>query len=516
MFKESFFFGWIFRLYAVLSRYFSQSLIISCFIRIKNAIVSAFKNSSIFQFLFKDGFAEKSWDKSAFYFLIDNTLNLIPKIFGVINKKLKNILETSIFYKIIQLFSERLFLYSGLLVGFIFIVPHDYWNNLYSLLIFIALLFLFFVCAVTGRFDGFKLKELGFYTFLFLLFVGFSFIFSKDISRSVRFLLFYITAFLAMALPVSIIKTKGEFLGFLAPVLVGMTVGGLYGVYQSIVGVPLKSWQVDLVQNEGIPGRIYSLYENPNNFAELIVLIFPFFIAVFMYTKNIYVKLLSLGCAATLAVSMVFTMSRSGWIGLALCLFLFMLFIAPRLLPFLLVLGLVIIPFLPTWVYRRILTIFISNDTSSQYRFAIIGTMWPIVSERWFSGYGLGNDVLYDYANIYFKVIHTTSAMLTKSVPIHCHNIFMQIWAEMGILGLFSFLAFIASFLKRSLKAITSNLFENDLKPFVAAGFGAIIGTLAIGFVEYVWFYPRNMVMFFLIMGITLTAVKIGKKPTVI
>ena len=49
----------------------------------------------------------------------------------------------------------------------------------------------------------------------------------------------------------------------------GITFVGLYAILQRIKGVPVNPAQTDLSVNVGMPGRVYSTMENPNNLGQV-------------------------------------------------------------------------------------------------------------------------------------------------------------------------------------------------------------------------------------------------------
>ena len=46
----------------------------------------------------------------------------------------------------------------------------------------------------------------------------------------------------------------------------------------------------------------------------------------------------------------------------------------------------------------------------------------------------------------------------------------------------------------------------------LAAAIGAFCGILVIGLAEYTWFYPRNMFIYWFLLGIIMVCVKLGRQ----
>ncbi len=200
-----------------------------------------------------------------------------------------------------------------------------------------------------------------------------------------------------------------------------------------------------------------------------------------------------------------FTYSRSGWIGLALAVVVFLALENWRLVPAMLVVGICAIPFLPETIYNRILTIGNMKDSSTAYRFYIFDATFTLLKDFWYRGVGLGSDVV----NAMFTGY---PAMPDGSFPIHTHNNYLQMWCETGIVGLVTYLGVILYTLKRGVKAFYQGT-NRQARHILAAAVGAFCGILVIGLAEYTWFYPRNMFTYWFLIGLILASVKLVREP---
>ena len=123
--------------------------------------------------------------------------------------------------------------------------------------------------------------------------------------------------------------------------------------------------------NKGMPGRVWSFYENPNTFAEVLLLLIPVAVATCCAARA--------GLAAFgpvqhrgWAVAMAMTYSRASWVGLAFAAVVFVLLWNRKLIPAGILVALVGLALLPDTVFNRILTIFNTSDTSTNSRFPSI------------------------------------------------------------------------------------------------------------------------------------------------
>lgn len=83
----------------------------------------------------------------------------------------------------------------------------------------------------------------------------------------------------------------------------------------------------------------------------------------------------------------------------------------------------------------------------------------------------------------------------------YAHNSYLQIWAEMGILGIISFLWLIVSILKISFK----NLRNSPDRAKIAAFIASSVAFLIHNFVEFSFFLPEVAILWWLITGLLLS-----------
>lgn len=457
-------------------------------------------NSAIIGFFIRKGNLTKWWEHSLAFRILNAVINLPSKTLKGVYRKFEAVLSESLIIKLLQALLSRMEVIVGCFLLVILLVPDKHWNNAYNLLIALFLVFLIFINTVVQRNWEFNFKALDFTLILFMITVVLSHLTSLYPSLSSKFLLFYLASFLLVLAIASAVKSEKSLGTFVDILLIGVTLTGLFGLWQVVTGaVPFDPSLTDIELNEGMPGRIFSTMRNPNNYAEVLIMLIPFYIAVVMNSKSIVKKAVYLAFALPPLVALFYTGSRSGWIGFAISILVFTFFTNKRLIPLLLVAGVLFVPFLPQHVYRRILTIFKAlNDTSAQYRVQIIKTIYPMFKDYIVTGIGLGTDVFRKIADNYY--IFTEH----KKTPVHTHILYWQIWIEVGLVGFISFMWFIYRTLKNSIINIYSS--SKGLKNILAACVASLLGILAMGFVEYIWFYPRVMIVFFIVIGITAAA----------
>jgi O-antigen ligase len=93
----------------------------------------------------------------------------------------------------------------------------------------------------------------------------------------------------------------------------------------------------------------------------------------------------------------------------------------------------------------------------------------------------------------------------------HSHNLFLQVFIELGIFGLIVFTVMLIAFFRAILSLLRKT---NDIKTksFMAAIFAAAIAFLIQGIFDHVFYNYRVMLTFFIFMGIGCTMVNIQQK----
>lgn len=452
-----------------------------------------FADSSIWSFVKRKDFFSKTWEHSLLFRLLDGAVNLPLRLLGAAYGKLEGIFEESLSFRLLKSLLARFEVVLGLLLVIAIVAKHEWWNNLYNTLIVLFLALLYLVKTAIRRDEAFASGNLDFAFVVFFLVAALSMVTSVFPGSGVRFLVFYLTCFLLVLVIVSSIRSIKQLNLLIEILLVGVTLTGLYGLWQVHTGVPVDPSLTDVTLNEGMFGRIFSTMHNPNNYAEFLILTIPFYGAVVLNAGSWVKRLLFAALAVPPVVALLFTGARAGYIALALAVFVFLFFKNRKLIPVAILLGILLLPFLPQSIYKRMLTIVNPRDSSASYRILIYKTIWPMFKDFWKTGIGLGTDAFMQICQRYYQ--HTWK------IPPHSHNLFVQIWIEMGLAGIISFLWFLG----RTVKKCALNIFGNtdrETNHILMAGMAALAGVLLMGLVEHVWFYPRVMLFFWVVIGI--------------
>lgn len=463
-----------------------------------------FHGSALMDLLVRDGIFPKAWRDSFFCALAETLINLPAAILHWIYRKGKFLFDHSFFAQLGFAIGNQTPAAIGWLMVGIMLYPYEHWDNRYSLLGFLLMAALLVMGGMRNRNLRVDLKSVGPYPLIFAGAVFLSWPVSYSSTLSMRFLFFHLTAMLCVGVTVSAVEHVDDLkrlAGFATLALFGTSA---YGVVQRIQGVEVNYSYVDPLLNEGMPGRVFSVFENPNAFAEVLVMLLPLAVALVLCSRSWWGRLGALCAAVVGAAALGMTYSRASWIGAAFAAAVFVFLWNRRLIPAFLILGLCAIPFLPDTIFNRILTIFNLEDSSTSSRFPLYAAALEMLKTRPIRGAGLGTDAV-RLAIKDMNLYHGTAPF------VHSHNLYLQVWLETGLLGVASYVAAMICGLKSAAKACKLHC-PHEVRLITIGAAAAVAGILVDCLADYLWNYPRVMVIFWFLFAILLSGVKLARR----
>ena len=246
----------------------------------------------------------------------------------------------------------------------------------------------------------------------------------------------------------------------------------------------------------------FSTLENPNNYGEFIVLTFPMSLIFCAGIVDRRWKTLCLGSLAVPVVALLMTYSRSSWVSFALAAVVFLALWDKRFLPLIPVAAVIAFPLLPDSIFNRILTIGNTADSSNAYRLYIWDSALAMIRDHGLTGIGLGPG---NFTPLYAQYCDPNAA-----VAQHSHMVYLEVWLEMGLIGIVSFLAMYLGLIRRAIRARKHA--DPMLRHVLTACVSSLAGVSFVCAAEYIWFYPRVLFAFFILIGATLAAVKLAEE----
>ncbi|MBX9877058.1 MAG: O-antigen ligase family protein [Candidatus Obscuribacterales bacterium] len=289
-------------------------------------------------------------------------------------------------------------------------------------------------------------------------------------------------------------------------VLSGLLIS-LYGLYQYKIGVaPLATWEDPTLESKAT--RIYATLNNPNLLAGYLVPLLPLsfaLTAVSIAARKFILAILPAGATAIIFAALLLTGSRGGFIALGAIAFVLgvvifeWLFVEKPKTRLLLMSAVVLLPliayaslqFVPSF-NQRITSIFAGREHSSNsYRMNVWESSWQMFLDNWWIGIGPGNKTFRLAYGLYMR--SGFDALGTYCVP-------LEVAVETGIIGFLLFVAIIIVSLTRA--HLTFWQAKDAYVRWLAAGIAAaIVGVMAHGLVDTVFFRPQVQLIFWFLLA---------------
>jgi len=311
-----------------------------------------------------------------------------------------------------------------------------------------------------------------------------------------------------------------------------LIIGGLFGIYGILQynGIDFSFW----IRNIGRQ-QVFGLFGNVNYFAEYLIVPLPLAISLFFATRNRTHKILLLVGILAIGGSLILTFTRGSYLAIGISsIFMFFLYLASRgkgfikehKKIFILVLALIIlVTFLFTLpnslnksgtviskVKSRISISQFTKGSSLKRREAIWGFTALMIKDRPFMGLGIGT---YKYNSLKYQAKFFEQGQNRSLYPYgfatKAHNEYLQLWAELGIVGLGIFIWLIICYFNCGIKFLKK--IKDDYKQGIIIGLmGAIVAVLVDGIFGFPLHLPATIILFWMALGLT---VAVGLKNEV-
>ena len=500
------------RLYAVwlsLRKLYHQSALRRGILSLLGWFGLKLKESRIVSFLCRDSVFSRDWPESRVCRVLTRIVTFPAELLHRWYLAWRTLFDESIFARLAFRLGEETAIAESWLIMLLWVIPYALWNNAYSLAAFAFLLILMHAGSMRHRAFRPEIENLGVYTVFFPLCVVLSAVVSYRSDLSWRFLIYHVSAALCVLVTVSAVRHAGDLKRLCAGGAFVVMISSAFGVMQRIQGVEINRAYVDASLNPDMPGRVYSFFDNPNTFCAVLVMLLPFVLALALCSKHIVSRIAAwcIWFLGILAAGM--TYSRAGWVGLALSVGIIVLFLKPDMIPLLLALCVLAIPFLPSAVWIRILTIFNFSDTTTSSRFPLYQAALGIIRRSPITGAGLGGDAVRQYV----RDFQLYKGMATF---VHAHNLYLEVWIETGLMGIVSFVAALFWTVKRGMYAARSTK-NREAKVITCCCAAGLCGIALCSMADFTWHYPRVMCIFWFLFAVTLAGVKVcrNKAPAV-
>lgn len=109
-------------------------------------------------------------------------------------------------------------------------------------------------------------------------------------------------------------------------------------------------------------------------------------------------------------------------------------------------------------------------------------------------------------------MIYPKYALAGANFALHSHNLFLQIWVEMGVIGIVSFFALIFAFIRQSFSLMVYRKRGGVCATVVLAAAAGVLGYLFQGLTDNVWYNYKMLLIFWIVVGLVSAGVNINKE----
>lgn len=267
----------------------------------------------------------------------------------------------------------------------------------------------------------------------------------------------------------------------------------LIGIWQHFSGVANELIWVDPERFPHLKNRVFATLENPNLLAGYLCMTISLSAAGALYWEKTSVRLWSATAAGIGILCLVYTYSRGAWVSMFVVLSVLLLGKGKRyLLLFIAALGPVLFLY-RTSVIARLMSIFEASDTSSSLRLALWESTMAMIQDYPVLGVGWGA----------YHLMYPTYDFFIQNPEVviyHAHNMWLNLAAETGLLGVAAFgAAFVTAI--RQAKRLTG---QNDSWNRIL-GIGSIAAWATVflnGLTDYVLFNIQLSALFWMWAGL--------------
>ncbi|MEA5487016.1 MULTISPECIES: IctB family putative bicarbonate transporter [Pseudanabaena] len=291
----------------------------------------------------------------------------------------------------------------------------------------------------------------------------------------------------------------------IATYLVSALISSAYGVQQWYLGAPeLATWTDPTSEVAGIT-RVYSFLGNPNLFAGYLMPALPMGVIAAIHWKSWGMKALGAITAIMGAFCITQSQSRGGLLGLAatgFTLALLLVYWWGKRLPSwtlpatfggtagAIALGTILVPTLR----KRVGSIFGTEDSSNAFRVNVWMSVLNMIKAKPILGIGPGNKAF----NLVYPLYQRSgySALGAYSVP-------LELTVETGIIGVICYGWMVFTILSQAWIALNRLRSDRDSRGlWIIAAISTIVGMIAHGLVDTVWYRPQVQLLWWLAIAI--------------
>ncbi|MDP2210380.1 MAG: O-antigen ligase family protein [Candidatus Aquicultor sp.] len=302
------------------------------------------------------------------------------------------------------------------------------------------------------------------------------------------------------------VKSREALTWILVLMIVAGAITGLYGIYQyAYAPQTAKIGLYDLTDE--VAARVGSTFENPNFYAEYLVLMVPLGLALVLGSRGLFRRFVMGGATLLLFAALILTYTRGSWMATGIGVILMSLLTNAWLVW--VWIGLFAVAFTATpGVASRLASITNITGGTAGFRMKLWRIAAGIIGEHMWIGIGIGN-----YYDVFTEYIFRHPELSVGWVIYGAHNSYLTFWAETGIFGILSFVAIILISIKYSLYLSRAKAKDKYLSWINSAIVAGVIGFAINSLTSNSFHHPQGAVFFWLLLGLQVAIDGMGPEP---
>ena len=318
------------------------------------------------------------------------------------------------------------------------------------------------------------------------------------------------------------IKSEHQINRLLTALLVISSLLGIYGIFQ-YQGIDFAFWKGNVGRSQ-----VFGLFGNVNYFAEYLIVPLPLAISLFFATRNRTYKILLLVGILAMGGSLILTFTRGSYLAIGISsLFMFFLYLTSRgksfikehqkififILAFIILLTFLFATPNPlnksgtviSKIKGRISISQFTKDSSLKRRIAIWKFTTLMIKDHPVLGSGIGT-FKYNSLNYQAKFFNQgeNRRLYPYGIADKVHNEYLQLGAEIGILGLGIFLWLIITYFNYGIKLLKR--LKDEYKQGIVIGLmGGVVAVLIDAIFGFPLHLPATLVLFWLFIGLVVS-----------
>jgi len=302
---------------------------------------------------------------------------------------------------------------------------------------------------------------------------------------------------------------------------------GIYGILQH-QGIDFSFWAGNVSRQQ-----VFGLFGNVNYFAEYLMIPLTIAVPLFFAARNKLVKIFLFIGIVVMGISLILTFTRSSYLGFAAALLFMIIFLIfqerknffkkyRKTIIYFLILTVIalMIFFIPSplnqggtvisKIKARTSITQLTQGSSILRRIAIWKFTWLMIKDHPILGSGLGN---FQYNSLQYQAEFfgqgNNRALYPYGIADKAHNEYLQLWSELGIVGLLTFIWMIIQFFINAIRFLKrEKRGQKQVLAILLGLMGAVITVLVDSLLGFPLHLPATISLFWLAIALTVVVVK--------